>query len=82
MQCGTESTLMLHFCFLYFIPGGLLPLIFCSVLISGALQLNFIPTELMKVFENENTRKLYKKYSMKTSVQSKIKEQGISGTYK
>ena len=36
----------------------------------------------MKVFENENTRKLYKKYSMKTSVQSKIKEQGISGTYK
>ena len=37
--------------FLYFIPGGLLSLIFGSVLISGALRLSFIPKELVKVFK-------------------------------
>ena len=52
LQCGTESTPMLHFCFLCFILGGLLFLIFCSVLISGPLQVNFIPKELGKVFKN------------------------------
>ena len=37
------------FLFLIFYSGGLLFLIFCSVLISGALQVNFIPKKLRKV---------------------------------
>ena len=54
------------FLFLIFISGGSLFLIFGSVFISGALQVNFIPKELRKSFEKLIQEKLCKKYSMKT----------------
>ena len=39
------------FPFLNFIFGRLVCLIFCSVLISGASQVNFIPKELRKILK-------------------------------